>query len=505
MELVLAFDVGTTSIKCAAVNLDNFEVVSTASTKAKVIHPERDWAEKEPETLWESIVEISRKAAEGYEEEIKALIFVAHMAGIVPISKEGEPLRNIITWLDERAAGLPEDLWKGLLKIQGYNLFKVLKFLRITGGAPSKTGKDVISKIVWIARNEPDVFDKTFKFLDVKGFLISKCTGEFVTSPDEANLTWLADTRGRKAVWSESIMKDYGLNSGKFPEVKLSIDIAGEVNGKVAEEMGVQAGIPVVVGAGDIPSAAIGSGAIGEGDLHIYIGTSDWVAGHLSKRKTDISHYIGSLLSAIPERYLLIAEQEVAAGALEWFLKLIGMEGKYEEVSDLVSKSENNLIFLPWLYGERAPIDDPWVRGGLFNFSLENDKADILRAVMEGVALNIKWAYIFTEKLAAKTQQAVNMVGGGALFDVWCQMVADAIDRPIRRIKNPQETGIRGAAAIAAVSIGKAKSFEEAVAKFEVDKVFKPDKDSASKFNTKFREFEEAYKKLRKIYRRLNG
>ena len=97
------------------------------------------------------------------------------------------------------------------------------------------------------------------------------------------------------------------------------------------------------------------------------------------------------------------------------------------------------------------------------------------------------------------------MVGGGALFDVWCQMVADAIDRPIRRIKNPQETGIRGAAAIAAVSIGKAKSFEEAVAKFEVDKVFKPDKDSTSKFNTKFREFEEAYKKLRKIYRRLNG
>jgi xylulokinase len=298
-------------------------------------------------------------------------------------------------------------------------------------------------------------------------------------------------------------MRDYGLTPEKFPEIRLSTDVAGRL-GKAAEELGLKEGIPVVVGAGDIPSAAIGSGAIGDGDLHIYVGTSDWVAGHLSGRKTDISHYIGSLLSAIPGKYLLIAEQEIAAGALDWFLRLIGMEGRYAEVSELVSKSETNLIFFPWLYGERAPIDDPYVRGGLLNFSLESDRAEVLRAVMEGVALNIKWAYALTEKLA-KVQQAVNLVGGGARFDAWCQMIADAIDRPVRRMRDPQETGIRGSAAIAAVSIGEAERFEEAVAKFEVEKVFKPDKESASRFNAKFKEFKGAYKKLRKIYRRLNA
>ncbi len=501
---VLAFDIGTTSIKCAVVDFDNFESVSSASTKAIVIHPKRDWAEKEPETLWNSVIETAKSVAEEYKESIVGIIFGAHMAGLVPVDNEGEPLRNIITWLDERAAGLPEDLWKGSLKIQGYSLFKVLKFLRITGGAPSKTGKDVISKIIWIRDNEPDIFDKTFKLLDVKGFLISKCTGEFVTSPDEANLTWLADTRGGRAKWSQSLLGDYKLSPDLFPKIKLSTEVAGRLKSEVAEEIGVKEGIPVVVGAGDIPSAAIGSGAIGEAELHVYIGTSDWVAGHLSKRKTDISHYIGSLLSAIPEKYLLIAEQEVAAGALEWFMRLMGMEGEYEEVSNLVSEAKSNLIFLPWLYGERAPIDDPYVRGGLLNFSLEDDKGKVLRAVMEGVAMNIKWAYMYTEKLAGKIQGAVNMVGGGALFDAWCQMVADSIDRPIRRIKNPQETGIRGAAVIAAVSTGKVKSFEEATSKFEVDKVFKPDKENVTFYNRKFEEFKKIYKKLKKIYQRLN-
>jgi len=519
-DLVLAFDIGTTTLKCATVDLEDFKTVSIATTKAKLIHPKRNWAEKDPETLWDGVIEIAKKAVEGIggdngsvgkgnatdrgngEDRIKAIIFGTHMAGVVPVGKDGEPLRNVITWLDERAAGIPEDLWGGLLRLQGYNPLKILKFLRITGGAPSRTGKDFISKVIWIARNEPDVFNRAFKFLDVKGFLISRCTGNYVTSPDEANLSWLADTRGGKAVWSETLMKDYGLDVGKFPEIKFSTEIAGKLKSSVAKELGIGE-IPVVVGAGDVPSAAIGSGAIEEGDLHIYIGTSDWVAGHLSSRKTDVSHYIGSLLSAIPGKYLLIAEQEVAAGALEWFLRLVGMEGRYEEVSDLVEKAEGNLIFLPWFYGERAPIDDPWVRGGLLNLSLESGKGEILRAVMEGVALNIKWAYVFAEKLVAKAQEAVNIVGGGALFDAWCQMVADAIGRPVRRMENPQETGIRGVAAIAAVSI-KSKSFEEVASRFRVDRVFKPEKESVMGFNKKFKEFKEVYKKLRKVYHRLN-
>jgi len=137
-------------------------------------------------------------------EKVAGIIFSAHMAGVLPVDKDGNPLRPMMIWLDERAAGLPRDLWRGPLKVQGYNMFKLFRFLRITGGAPSKTGKDPLSKILWIRENEPDLYNKTRKILDVKGYLIYKATGKYLTSPDEANLTWLADTRRGFARWSPS-------------------------------------------------------------------------------------------------------------------------------------------------------------------------------------------------------------------------------------------------------------------------------------------------------------
>ncbi len=170
MAFILAVDVGTTSIKAGIVSTENFEAEITESTRAVVEYPEKHWAEKNPERLWNSIVEVCKPLAEKANPD--AIVFGAHMAGVVPVDEEGNALRNIITWLDERAAGLPEDIWNGLVKIQGYSLTKLIKFLRLTGGAPSRTGKDPISKIVWIKENEPDVFNKAFKMLDVRGYLL---------------------------------------------------------------------------------------------------------------------------------------------------------------------------------------------------------------------------------------------------------------------------------------------------------------------------------------------
>ena len=499
---ILAVDVGTTSIKAAVMDISTFESVKEASTKAIVEYPKKHWAEKDPEKLWESIAEVCRTVTEG--REVEAVIFGAHMAGVVPVDSEGEALRDIIIWLDERAAGLPRDVWSGPLKIQGYSLPKLIKFLRLTGGAPSRTGKDPISKIVWIKENEPDVFSKTHKFLDVKGYLIARATGSFVTSPDEAHLTWLADTRGGRARWSESILKDYGLGSALFPEIKNSTDIAGPLLPQAASELGVEGRVPVIVGTGDVCAAAIGSGAVRDNQCHIYVGTSDWVAAHLSRRKTDIFHFIGSLMSAIPGKYLLIAEQEVAAGALEWAMKLVGIEGEYQLVAEMVERAEpGKMIFMPWFYGERAPIDDPYVRGGLVNVGLDHGREEVLRAMMEGVAMNIKWIYSYVEKMTAR-QEEVSIVGGGALFDVWCQIIASAVNRPLKRMKNPQQTGLRGLATMAAVGLGK-ETFESAAEKFRVDRIFKPREEEVRVYNRLFEHYKELYNRLKKIYRKLNS
>ena len=505
---IMAFDVGTTMIKSCLVGARTLDVKASRASGVEILYPREGWAEQDPEALWDSISSASRGLMEetGLDpSSVVGLVFSAHMAGVLPVDKDGQPLRNMIIWLDERAAGLPRKVWSGFPKIQGYNLFRLLKFLRITGGAPSKTGKDPLSKMVWIRENEPDVYEKTFKFLDVKGYLTNRATGAYVTSPDEANLTWLADTRGGKARWSKGLLKEYGIPLEAMPEIRLSTDIAGELKPEAAKDLGLKPGTPVVVGAGDITVAAVGSGAVGEGELHIYIGTSDWVAGHVSERKTDVSHYIGSLLSAIPGKYLLIAEQEVATGALEWLLKAMGLAGKYDEVEELVKEAEpgsNGLIFMPWFYGERAPVDDPYLRGGLLNLSLDHDRGDLLRSVMEGVAMNVRWAYQYVEKLVGR-KSWVNLIGGGALFDVWCQILADALRREVRRMAHPQEAGVRGAAAIAAVGLGFFKDFEEAASRFAVEKVFRPDPSTAEVYDRLFDAFLRAYKEVKKIYRSL--
>jgi len=507
-KLVLAFDIGTTALKASLVEAETLGIRASAAREVRVLYPRERWAEQDPEELWSTVAASSREVLERAGipgASVVGVVFSAHMAGVLPVDERGEPLRNIIIWLDERAAGLPEDLWRGLVKVQGYNLFKLLKFLRITGGAPSKTGKDPLPKMIWLRENEPEVYRATHKFLDVKGYLINRATGAFVTSPDEANLTWLADTRGQRAEWSRELLKDYGIPVELLPEIRPSTDVAGRLRPEAAADLGLEPETPVLVGAGDITVAAVGSGAVGEGEFHAYIGTSDWIAGHVSERKTDVAHYIGCLLSAIPGMYLLIAEQEVATGALEWLLSVMGMEGRYEEVEEMVEEvppGSRGIIFLPWFYGERAPIDDPFVRGGVLGLSLDHGRAEVLRAVMESVAFNMRWAYQYVEKLVGRKEH-LNLIGGGALFDIWCQILADVLGREVRRMAHPQEAGVRGAAAIACVGLGIFSSFEEAASRFEVEKAFRPEPERARDYNRLFSLFVETYKRLKKVFREL--
>ena len=507
---VLSYDVGTTHIKAALVSLDEYRVGVKSVGDSVIEYPKPGWAEQDPEFLWGQLSSLTGELFDGSAinpGNVRAIVFSAHMAGVLPVDSSGNPLRRIIVWLDERGAGLPRELWSGLMRVKGYNLFRLLEFLRITGGAPGRTGKDPISKIIWVRDNEPDVYERTSKFLDVKGYLIYKATGEYVTSWDEANLLWLADTRSGRVKWHERLVRKYGLDLEMLPTIMKSTEIAGRLTRDAARDLGLPEGLPVVVGAGDMPAAAIGSGAVGEGEIHIYIGTSDWVAAHVSKRIVDVSNYIGSIASGIPGMYLLVAEQEIAAGALEWIMSLLGMDSNYALVEELVEDSEpgsSGILFMPWMYGERAPIDDPYIRGGFLNLSINSSKGDILRSVMEGVAFNIKWVYHRVEKLT-RVNKEVNIVGGGSLFDEWCRIIASAIGRRVRRIMDPQDAVLRGSSVIAAKAIGHIDHISDAVAKFRVEREFEPEERLSKVYERLFRYYREAYNRLKSLYRGLNA
>ena len=511
MTYVLCVDVGTTNIKTALVSIKDFSVGSYVSDRARIIIPDKESAEVDLEDLWNQILNLIKSLLDSSsdieENDIKALIFTAHMAGVAPIDKNGYPLRNALIWLDERAKGLPKKLFSGLIKLEGYNIFNLIEFLRLTGGAPSKTGKDPISKILWIKLYEPEVYQSTFKFLDIKGYLIYSATRKYVTTPDEAHLTWLADTRGTYPKWSIKLFKKYGIDLEKFPNIVSSNEIVGSLKNEVSKDLNLPRDLPVIAGCGDLTSAALGSGAIKENEPHIYIGTSSWIAAHVSKRLLDISHYMGSLYSGIPGKYLYIAEQEIAGGALDYIVELIyGEKVSYEKVNEEVSKAivgSNKIIFLPWMYGERSPIDDPYIRGGFINLKLSDDKKALIRSVMEGVAYNLRWAFqYFSRKIG--WNNAIKFVGGGALSDAWSQILADVLNVKIIRVDQPQFASIRGSAVLASVGLKIYSSFNEAVSHIKYDKIFEPNPKNKRVYDKLFSNFEKIYSSIKNIYKDLN-
>jgi len=511
-KYILTHDVGTSSDKAVLVKLDT-TIVGFTSAEYGLHYPKRGYAEQSPSDWWDAVVSTTRKLMESTgakPSEIAGLVFSTQMGGTLPVDDEGEPLMPCMTWLDTRASEQAEKIWKGIIKVSGYNVFTALKFLRITGGAPGHTGKNIICKILWLKENEPEIYSKAFKILDCKDYLLFKCTGNFVTSRDHANITWLMDTRKGRLCWSDSLLKKYGINKGKLPEIKKPTELAGKLTTKAAEELGLSGGLPVIVGAGDTPSAAIGSGSVLENQVHAYVGTSDWLACHVSERKTDATHYIGSICSANPAMYLCVAEQETAGACLEWVKDQIFREEK-KEVYELfdrmaadVKPGSMGLIFTPWLFGENAPLDDATVRGGFHNLSLEHSREHVVRAVLEGVAFNMKWALHYLEKLT-KRADAINLIGGGAVSNSWCQIFADVLNRRIKQVHDPKEAGAKGAAIIAMVALGHITRFEDTEKLVRIDKVFEPNPENAKLYEEIFKEFQNVYKNNKQMYRRLNS
>jgi xylulokinase len=203
--------------------------------------------------------------------------------------------------------------------------------------------------------------------------------------------------------------------------------------------------------------------------------------------------------------YLCVSEQELASGCLDWIKDKVLAEKNYKSLDDMafeVDPGSNGLLFTPWLFGERSPINDPTVRGGFHNINLNHSRSELVRSVMEGVAFNLRWALHYVERLS-NTDSKINIVGGGSLLDSWCQILADVLCRKINRIKNPREATARGAAIIALIALGYT-NFDDVPRLVTVDRDFKPDDKNKKTYNELFDNFKQIYRSNKKIYRRLN-
>jgi len=517
VDCILAIDVGTTQTKAALVNTQDGSIIATANHTNTLAFPQPGYIEQEPNQIWDS-TKITSKAVQQDSKasfaKIRALTFCAQMTGIIPLDDNGKPLMRFLTWLDTRAAPLVPKMVPGLIRIKRYGLRRLMKFLKITGGVPSFTGKDVISKHFWLKHEQPDIYKKAVKIIDTKDYCIFKATNQYVTSTDLAAVTWLMDTRQGRSCWSEDIFGMLKLDSSKMASIQPTTAIVGELVAPAARELGLPEGIPVVNGAGDIMAAAIGSGAIRDGDLSAILGTSGWVACHCSERCRDLGLYTGTVFSANPDRFLILCKQETSGGSLEWIKNILSPEEvaiPWEEIDEQVSKTPpgaDDLFFLPWLTGERAPIDDHFMRGVFYNLSLHHTQNQLLRATYEGIAYNLRWALEAVEKVRGKKIKSptdtIRLIGGGAKSDIWMQIVADALNKQVQRVFQPQNATAHGVALTAMVGLNILPNFDAIIPLIKGDQVFQPNTENATFYSQKFKEFKEIYKANKSIHERLN-
>ncbi len=451
-------------------------------------------------------------------EKVAAVSCTAQWSGTVAVDRGGEPLMNAIIWMDSRGARYLDRITGGPIKIEGYGVGKLVRWLRLTGGIPAHAGKDPIAHILYIKHELPQIYRKTYKFLEPKDYLNLRLTGRFAASYDSITLHWLTDNRDISNIaYHDKLIAMSTIDRSKLPDLRRAVDILGPLRPEVAAELGLSERVQVVMGTPDMHSAAIGSGGIRDYEAHLYIGTSSWLLCHVPFKKTDLLHNMAALPSAIPGRYLLFNEQETAGACLNFLrdnlfyaddelatgTKRADIYRVFDRIVERTPAGSERLVFTPWLYGERSPVDDHTVRGSFYNMSLRTTRAHLIRAVFEGVAYNTRWLLGYVESFIKRRLGAINMIGGGANSNIWCQIHADVLNRPIHQVAEPIHANARGAAFLAAIALGYG-TFDDIPNRIRIAATYQPNPANRKVYDELFGEFVNIYKRNKSIHARLN-
>lgn len=525
---VLTYDVGTSGVKTCLYHLSSsVTLVASALHSYELTILENGGAEQDPADWWQAMRATTKQVLNKSgipAARISGISFCAQMQGLVLVDGKGKPVRKAMSYMDTRAS---EEHRKGIrhgIQIAGVNAFKLLKSLAITRAVPASV-KDPVWKYRWVQRHEPEVFRRVHKWLDVKEYLLFKCTGEFVMTEDTAYATLLYDARNNR--FSKEMCRMFGVSTVHFPKVIPSTAMAGLLTAEAAAELELTEGTPVFGGGGDASLIGVGAGAVAEGDTHIYLGTSGWVSTVVNRQIIDASSMIASIMGARPKHYHYFCELETAGKCLEWVknhlaLDEIGIYLEKKQVSESqetmyrslydymmhaikdVPAGSNGVIFTPWLHGNRCPFEDAHARGLFFNISIETGKTELIHAVLEGICYHLRWQ-LEAQDRKIKTSRAIRFVGGGALAPLTCQILADILGRTIETVDSPQNAGAIGAAITAAVGLGIIPNLDAAKSIVKARASFTPNPRNKAIYDTHFGVFKSLYSRNKKAFGILNN
>jgi xylulokinase len=507
-NFALSVDLGTGALKVGAVSLAG-EIAAVAQRDLETERLPGGGAIQDASAWWEMVRELATSVLDGIPaERVVAVSCTGQWASTIPANERGEPVGPCVMWLDTRGARHSRDVIGG--PVMGYSPRALALWIRRTGGVPSTFGGDPVSHMLHLERDEPEVAATTRWYLEPVDYLTMRFTGRAAATHASMSGAWLTDNRHLDRLeYDPALVRRTGLDPGKLPPLVATGSLVGAVRPDVAAELGLSPEAQVVTGVPDLHSAALGCGAIGEGEPHMTISTTSWISLPFPRKKTDALHSIATVPGLDSSSYLVANNHEAAGLCLSWLRESFttGEAAGFERLVELAGSSppgSGGILFTPWIAGERSPVDDRHARGGWHNLSVETSNADLIRSVLEGVAYNARWLNEAVERFAKRRLDPIRIFGGGAISDLWCRIHADVMDRTIERVANPAQANLRGAALLAGLALG-AVARDEVRDLVPVDRVFEPDPATRGTYDRLYAEFPGLYKAQRKMFSRLNG
>ncbi len=504
MAYLIGVDLGTSATKTVLFQEDG-SVLASESISYPLYQEHNGWAEQEPSDWWnaarDSIAAVIRKSGIA-PADIKGIGISGQMHGLVMLDKDGNVLRRSIIWCDQRTGKECDEIHARIGKE---------RLIEITAN-PALTGFTA-SKILWVRNNEPEIYAKCAHILLPKDYVRYCLTGEFATEVSDASGMQLLDVPNR--CWSDEVLEKLEIDRGMLGKVYESPEVTGVVSTKAASETLLLPGTPVVGGAGDNAAAAVGTGVVRDGRAFTTLGSSGVVFAHSSKVTIDPKGRVHTFCCAVPGEWHVMGVTQAAGLSLQWLRNNVCSEemaianekglDPYVVMTDEAAKvpaGSDKLYYLPYLNGERTPHLDPDCRGVFFGLSGIHTRANLIRAVLEGVT------YSQRDSLGVLREMGVNVsemmaCGGGGRSPLWRQMLADNFHCPVKTVNSPEGPAL-GVAILAGAGTGLYASVPEACdALIRCEKEQLPDKGMMAEYDRFYPLYQELYQDLKGSFKAL--
>jgi xylulokinase len=490
---VLAWDVGTSGVKVVVTDGAGAIMAGEYEAYAPTYGPE-GVVEHDLEDILAALRRATRAVlartsiAPGSVAGVGA---TGQMFNLVAMDGAGVPLLPMISWLDLRA--IPE------ARALTARMSHEEQFERLGSVV---TAKDIIPKILWLRDRRPDIWKNTAKLLDCKDAVLMSLTGEAATDRSTASSYRLLDAAG--TAWDRDACLELGIPIERLPETGEAARVTGRLSAAAASQLGLVAGTPVIAGTGDVASTQVGAGATRPGDTQLSLGTALYLGISLAGRASDPARRLGLLGHMPAGEWILWLEIATGGASLNWFLEATREStaasgpAEHAEIDRLVAAAEpdmGELLFGPWLSGERFLFDDD-ARAAFVGLDLHHRRGHLLRAVMEGVACETRWAFDYAAAFGQPMGE-IRAVGGGSLGDAWVRILADMLDRELVTVENPQDAGARGAAACVLVALGRQPDLDFVREQVTLGRRYAPDPARRDRADELYSRFKEVYAALR--------